>query len=163
MAGTNDMGCLHEPARIVQSLELLHAACHARGVPTVALAPPPAPSRGPMWEAIRGQVLNSLRLLAAMGPARMACIDPAELVSAASPEMWDADGLHFSPLGSCTFGQSLASAVLRTVLPLLRPGEQPAEDLAARPDLCSAAWGHPWQAGAASWCIQPVGWVLVQV
>jgi len=161
MAGTNDMSCQHEPARILRSLELLHSACHARGVPTVALAPPPAPSRGPVWEVVRQQVLDSLRLLAVMAPTRMACIDPAELVSSARPDMWDADGLHFSPLGSCTFGQNLASAVLRTVLPLLKPEVQPAVG-AGR--LCQPlnAWQQQWQMGAALWC-QPAGWVMVQV
>lgn len=105
MAGTNDMAYSQTPAQIASSLAVLHRACHERGVRSVALAPPPAPRRGPAGQAVREQVLDALRCMAAVAPARMACIDPAELVSSSAPEFWDADGLHFSPLGSQTFGR----------------------------------------------------------
>jgi len=121
MAGTNDMGHYHAPARILRSLERLHGACRQRGVLSMALAPPPAPVRDAAGEAERLQIVGRLRCMAKAAESRMACIDPAELVSSSRPDFWDADGLHFSPLGSRTFGQKLAALVVRQLLPSLRP------------------------------------------
>mmetsp|Transcript_57071 Transcript_57071/g.160137 ORF Transcript_57071/g.160137 Transcript_57071/m.160137 type:complete len:324 (+) Transcript_57071:44-1015(+) len=149
MAGTNDMSSGRMPAQIIESLRSLHSACHDRGVSSVALAPPPAPSRGPVWEQLRTQVLDSLKQLADEGPSSLAaCIDPAVLVDSERADLWDADGLHFSPLGSSTFGQNLAALVVEDVLPQLQtPPSTPTSDGG-----CSL---ENWPEQEASWAPAP--------
>lgn len=111
MAGTNDLGHGTPPEEIVSHVARLHAACHARDIPTVALtAPCPA-------KDFRDGLAAELTRWARTVPNVLACLDTEELVprGEGSP-LWDKDTLHLTPEGSRTLGQRLA----RHVLPMLR-------------------------------------------
>lgn len=119
MAGTNDLGRNFQPPVVLDDLCQLHAACHARGVATLAVAPPPAPKalRGPFEEA-RRRLVALLAAWARAAPAVAAFLNAGELVPAAmGSHLWDPDGLHYSPAGSQLLGQRLASAVAQVLLP----------------------------------------------
>lgn len=116
MAGTNDIGREAHPQTILDDICRLHAMCHACGVRTVALAPPPAPraAAGSSWETRRRQLSGLLAKWARGGRAAgvAALVDPGELVpSAMGSSLWDLDGLHLSPSGSRLLGQRLAQLV----------------------------------------------------
>eukprot|EP00446_Apocalathium_sp_SHHI-4_P022023 CAMPEP_0177268726 /NCGR_PEP_ID=MMETSP0367-20130122/63967_1 /TAXON_ID=447022 ORGANISM="Scrippsiella hangoei-like, Strain SHHI-4" /NCGR_SAMPLE_ID=MMETSP0367 /ASSEMBLY_ACC=CAM_ASM_000362 /LENGTH=330 /DNA_ID=CAMNT_0018724373 /DNA_START=8 /DNA_END=997 /DNA_ORIENTATION=+ len=111
MAGTNDMGLGYQDSYVLQDLKVLHRVCHDRGVPTVALAPPPAPCGGSGREVQRRRFLYSLRATLLRTPGTVAVVDPADLVAAACSQLWEPDGLHFSPQGSRQFGHGLAELV----------------------------------------------------
>lgn len=108
MAGTNDMGHGTPLQSILQDIHSLHETCHARCVPTVALAPPPAPGVGAAREALRQSFVGMLRTALQCMRGTVCCVDPADYVPLASPAFWERDGLHFSPLGSRTLGHHLA-------------------------------------------------------
>ncbi|CAE8718428.1 unnamed protein product [Polarella glacialis] len=115
MSGTNDMGMGASQDAILTDLSRLHSACHDRGVPTVALAPPPAPIGGPQREVARRCLADRIRALAASSPGMLACIDPADLVPMGLA-FWERDGLHFSPAGSCLLGERLAAVAAEKLL-----------------------------------------------
>lgn len=112
MAGTNDMGHGAKPETILQDLQRLHGLCHERGVPTVALAPPPAPVAGAAREQMRQRFVAELRALSRRMDGIVACVDPADIVPANAPGLWERDGLHFTPAGSRQVGAGLASLAL---------------------------------------------------
>mmetsp|Transcript_128557 Transcript_128557/g.333271 ORF Transcript_128557/g.333271 Transcript_128557/m.333271 type:complete len:430 (+) Transcript_128557:83-1372(+) len=112
MAGTNDMGHGAQPETILQDLQRLHGLCHERGVPTVALAPPPAPVAGSAREQMRQRFTAKLRALSQGMERMVACVDPADIVPASALGLWEQDGLHFTPAGSRQFGAGLASLAL---------------------------------------------------
>merc|ERR1712039_552773 len=114
MAGTNDMGKGIPEERIVEDLKVLHADCHARGTPTVALAPPPAPGLPPARETERRRLVTRLERLCSDMDGMVTCVDPAQFVPMNSRELWETDGLHFSPAGSTALGLGL-STVMRTM------------------------------------------------
>eukprot|EP00418_Pyrodinium_bahamense_P050107 CAMPEP_0179179748 /NCGR_PEP_ID=MMETSP0796-20121207/88963_1 /TAXON_ID=73915 /ORGANISM="Pyrodinium bahamense, Strain pbaha01" /LENGTH=342 /DNA_ID=CAMNT_0020883415 /DNA_START=28 /DNA_END=1052 /DNA_ORIENTATION=- len=106
MAGTNDLGVQRPPSAIFEDICRLHTACHAHGIRTVALAPPPAPATlHTPWELARWQLKGLLASWAASCPLVAACLDPGDLVPAtAASGAWDPDLLHLSPLGSELLG-----------------------------------------------------------
>lgn len=108
MSGTNDMGKGAHQDSVLKSLGQLHAICHAQGVPTVALAPPPAPGQGRDRELSRLSLLQRVQHMTHNTPGIWACIDPAESLPATDARLWEKDGLHFSILGSRTLGKYLA-------------------------------------------------------
>lgn len=108
MSGTNDMGFGSEDAQILDWLRTLHGMCHERNVPTVALAPPPAPVSGAAREVERKRFVGLLRRLSRTIEGVVACMDPAEHVPGTDSKLWDPDGLHFSPAGSRALGRGLA-------------------------------------------------------
>lgn len=108
MAGTNDLGQGMQQQVTAENLRHLHGLCHLRGVPTVALAPPPAPCGAVGWEQGRQALLGLMRQMCSTMPGVVECMDPSELMPAALPDVWDPDGLHFSPLGSSALGLGLA-------------------------------------------------------
>jgi len=114
MAGTNDLGKSRRPEDIFQDICRLHAECHARGVRTVALAPPAAPFAKPSlpWEVSRCRVKELLAAWAQTCPFVAAFADPSELVPPAAAGAWDPDRLHFSPAGSKLLGRRLAPLLL---------------------------------------------------
>eukprot|EP00437_Effrenium_voratum_P011038 CAMPEP_0181419612 /NCGR_PEP_ID=MMETSP1110-20121109/12162_1 /TAXON_ID=174948 /ORGANISM="Symbiodinium sp., Strain CCMP421" /LENGTH=260 /DNA_ID=CAMNT_0023542631 /DNA_START=61 /DNA_END=840 /DNA_ORIENTATION=- len=108
MSGTNDMGRGTCSSTIVEDLSHLHAVCHDRGVPTMVLAPPPAPAYGQMQEVQRQYLCQQLRHFASCSTSVCAFLDPADLVSTANGQLWEGDGLHFAPNGSQALGLGLA-------------------------------------------------------
>lgn len=114
MVGTNDMGKGSRPETIVKDIAKLHAACHKRGVPTIALVPPPAPctpiqrerDRMRLRELITKWAVGQTRVEAVVDSARWAGLD-------AGPVVWDSDGLHFCPHGSALLGHGLAACVAK--------------------------------------------------
>jgi len=109
MAGTNDMGHGHNQPDILQDVEQLHRFCHERGVPTLALAPPPAPVGGSSREVERKSLVASLRSALLRLPGTIGIVDPADIVPSNSTNLWEDDGLHFSPEGSRQLGAGLAT------------------------------------------------------
>merc|ERR1740139_848793 len=160
MAGTNDLGAGRTPDQIVENLQCLHAVCHSYGVPTVALAPPPAPGRGPRWEAMRAPIVEALNCLPMEMPGVLACVDPGMLVSASWAPYWDQDGLHFAESGSCALGKELANLARRHFLPHLPNFQGEMEDVDAD---YMAGWRQQGQQNSlfcSAQAISPYGWVL---
>lgn len=108
MAGTNDLPNVVRRQALSQNLRCLHGICHQQGVPTLALAPPPIPKMSALWEVERQLLVRQLEAELMALRCTVACVDPAEIVHAANASLWDADGLHFSQLGSCALGLGLA-------------------------------------------------------
>lgn len=121
MAGTNDLGFGADHSQIIGWLQSLHAMCHERCVPTVSLAPPPAPCSGPAREVNRQHLAAKLKRalqVCRKGVERMATIiDPADHVPMENAKLWDPDGLHFSAAGSRTLGRGLAAVVVERLAP----------------------------------------------
>lgn len=117
MAGTNDLGHDHKVQGILEDVGRLHAACHALGVPTVALAPPPAPraGAGTSFERARLQLCNMLTAWASGHADVKSMVNTGTFVPASQSSAWDPDALHFSPAGAQLLGQRLA-AVLAPLL-----------------------------------------------
>eukprot|EP00929_Paragymnodinium_shiwhaense_P084002 TRINITY_DN4489_c0_g3_i1.p2 TRINITY_DN4489_c0_g3~~TRINITY_DN4489_c0_g3_i1.p2 ORF type:complete len:380 (+),score=62.92 TRINITY_DN4489_c0_g3_i1:98-1237(+) len=119
MAGTNDLGRNDAPHEILRSVKQLHKECHQRNIPTVAVAPPPAPVRTPMQEAIRVQLATLISQWAASETeGHVVYQDPAAFVPA-TPNfgwIWEADRLHFTPAGSRSLGDKMAKLVLANEL-----------------------------------------------
>lgn len=115
MAGTNDMALGANEDRILGNLRLLHSACHQRGVPTISLAPPPAPGKGIAREEARQHLVDLLEGFSHEMPGMVTCMDPSELMPSTQRHLWDEDGLHFSRVGSCVLGEGLAKLALHHV------------------------------------------------
>lgn len=114
MTGTNDMGKGATPEAIVQDIADLHAACHRRGVATIALVPPPAPCAQPHRENDRIHLRSIISEWAAGEAGVQAVVDPAQWAPLyGGPCVWDFDGLHFSPSGSALLAQGLAPLVAK--------------------------------------------------
>lgn len=115
MAGTNDL-LTSSPEEITTHVMKLHTACHACGVPTVALAP----SGGwrDRWRRAWGQRDAAARLLEAWSqqqPMVLAFFDVEELVpreGLGDGLLWDADGIHLTDTGSMVWGRRLANRLL---------------------------------------------------
>jgi len=112
MSGTNDMGLGTEIPVIAEDVQRLHSICHDRGIPTVALAPPPAPSF-PEQELQRQLLVGELRNFCLHSAYVREFIDPAEIMPVVHGQYWDPDGLHFAPAGSQALGLALASLLLQ--------------------------------------------------
>jgi len=114
MTGTNDLGKERHPQSVLEDIGRLHAVCHSRGVPTVALAPPPAPMapQGTSFEAKRRRLVSLLSEWSLRAAGTLTFADPGDMVPAqAGPgnRVWDADKLHLSPAGSRVLAQQLAA------------------------------------------------------
>mmetsp|Transcript_101831 Transcript_101831/g.263159 ORF Transcript_101831/g.263159 Transcript_101831/m.263159 type:complete len:389 (-) Transcript_101831:409-1575(-) len=111
MTGTNDLGRDAHPQTVLEDISRLHAECHVRGVPTVAIAPPPAPRapQGSAFESNRRRLVSLLSNWARSAYQTLTFVDPAEIVPAvAGARVWDPDQLHFSPAGSHLLAQRLS-------------------------------------------------------
>jgi len=107
MAGTNDLGCSVPAEAIVKHVSQLHAACHKRGVPTVALAPPTSLKK-PL-RAAREDLASLLASFARTSPGVVNCFDIEELLPRkAHNGFWEPDELHLSAAGSIELGRILA-------------------------------------------------------
>jgi lysophospholipase L1-like esterase len=116
MSGTNDMGRNFQRDAIVEDVRSLHEMCHALEVPTVVIAPPPAPRQPPAREGERRCLAKQLHSLYCETAGVVAYVDPADLVPATDPKLWETDGLHFSPTGSRLLGQRLAALATEHLL-----------------------------------------------
>jgi len=134
MSGTNDMGRNFQRQAIVEDVRSLHEMCHALDVPTVVIAPPPAPRQPPAREGERRCLAKQLHSLYCETEGVVAYVDPADMVPATDPKFWETDGLHFSPTGSRLLGQRLAALAMEYLLNSSSPrsvgttssvGEQP--------------------------------------
>jgi len=135
MAGTNDLAVDRPDAMSVfERVRRLHEVCHARGVPTVALAPP-----GPMPSAHRAARLQLSSMLAEWAqntPGVVGFADCEDLVprspQAGGRVLWDPDDIHMNPDGSRTLGQRMLQVVLLALEAARRDAhviDRPAQEL----------------------------------
>lgn len=135
MTGTNDMGRGSTLETIVKDIAHLHTACHRRGVPTVALVPPPAPCAPQQREKDRMRLRHLITEWAMGQKGVKAVLDPAQWVGLdAGSWAWDSDGLHFCPNGSALLGHGLAACVVK-----LLSNTRCVEDRSASPLATAAA------------------------
>lgn len=122
MTGTNDLGHDLKLQGIYEDVGRLHAACHSLGVPTVAMAPPPAPKAGAgtSFDRNRLQLINLLTAWASTTSLVRSLVKPGDLVPTTQSGAWDPDGLHFAPAGSQLLGQRLS----QLIAPLLNTKRQ---------------------------------------
>lgn len=132
MAGTNDMGFGAQHEEILRHLRMLHEVCHERSVPTVALAPPPAPSAGAARELTRQRLVGLLQNMAQRSDRIVACVDPGDYLPSSGTRFWDPDGLHFSAAGSQQLGRCLATLAMERLF-VERLFAEPAPTPRARP------------------------------
>lgn len=114
MAGTNDMAFGASNQEIVRHVNDLHETCHSRGVPTLALTPPPAPRGNLQRETIRLQLVQLLRRWAkCKGQHNVVdLVDTADITPlAGASHLWDVDGIHFAAAGSIEMGRAIAATV----------------------------------------------------
>lgn len=132
MAGTNDLGRGVKPPKVLEEVCRLHVACHAMGVPTVVIAPPPLAPRAQGRPVEQRKELTELLSAWAKSTSGVAAfINPGLLLgNAAASHCYDPDGLHFSPAGSKRVGEWLAALVAPI---LLKSGKAPAKERAAAP------------------------------
>lgn len=119
MAGTNDLPYPAKRRAAAANILQLHMACHAVGVPTLAIAMPPAPCGSELWCRDRESLLKQMKNLSSKFAREstlklhmMAYFDPADLLNPLDKMLWDTDGLHFSQVGSAVLGKCLAKMVL---------------------------------------------------
>lgn len=117
MTGTNDMGMLTGIQTIVQDVAQLHAICHDRGIPTVAVAPTQGPGR--KCRQVRQKLADALAAWANSVAAVLDFVDVEDLVSRPNGKdgnsnqpsavaHWERDDLHFSAAGSIALGHRMA-------------------------------------------------------
>jgi len=124
MAGTNDVGTRHASIeQILGSLKSLHKACHAAGIPTVAISIPESCVTGTSkYPALAGRWYATNKALADWVRAEpdILFVDSAQLIpfnpAAVARGLWDPDELHFTVAGSSVLGSGLGPIVA----PLLR-------------------------------------------
>lgn len=125
MAGTNDVAVPHvSTEEALTSLKSMHAACWAKGIPTVALSVPESvvsgtgqfPQAAQKWHAINNAIASwgkakqgerSLTSPFFVNSARLLAFDHG----ARARGLWDPDNLHFTSAGSREFGSKLAPIV----------------------------------------------------
>lgn len=132
MLGTNDISMGAAPEIVFEDIRRLHALCHERGTPTMALSMPPTEFlyTEPVSQAYRDcwDQVNGLLREWATSPSRLedcGCqplfADTAELVPWFQEGSYESDGLHFSPAGSRRLGEGLAPLLLPALRPPLPP------------------------------------------
>lgn len=112
MLGTNDIGAGTRPQQTLSYVSALHAACHERGIPTVALAPPTVLGGQPRND--RNRFAQMLSHYERATPDALMFADCEELVPR-TPALWEPDQLHLSPAGSDQLGKKLAPMVAKIV------------------------------------------------
>ena len=124
LAGTNDLGSDNEAEPIFENIKALVSACLERHVKNIGVMTVPACSvewKFPSLAANRLRLNNYIRNIQSGFDERVFSIDITELLpngeefSMVRPEvadLWDGDGLHFSPIGSQTLGQFLTKQLL---------------------------------------------------
>jgi len=110
MAGTNDLGMGTSPEAIFASIRQLHEACHARGIPTIAFAPPTGLG-GPSRFA-KQRLAEMLATWASTTSNVVAYYDAEEILPRSDRQAWEPDEFHFSAAGCLLFGQRLAQRIV---------------------------------------------------
>mmetsp|Transcript_19016 Transcript_19016/g.34362 ORF Transcript_19016/g.34362 Transcript_19016/m.34362 type:complete len:358 (-) Transcript_19016:43-1116(-) len=111
MAGTNDLRKGADVQTTCRAVRELHAACHARGVPTIALAAP-LPQR-----AKQQKFSKLLSNWCKTQPWVMGFFDPEEMMPRSRRgRFWEPDTLHFTAVGSKHLGSKLAAALASVLL-----------------------------------------------
>jgi len=109
MAGTNDICKGAEAAETMEPILRLHEACHEKGIPTIALAPPAGPGC-----TRRDNLARALKHYASVVPNVVAYGDAEELLPRGPLGYWEPDIIHFSPAGSSALGQLLGPLVIQS-------------------------------------------------
>jgi lysophospholipase L1-like esterase len=131
MAGTNDLGHHFSIGTIVDNIEGLVKYCLTNNPTTkVALLTVPPNGGETAYESIRKRraaVNAGLAKIASRHSDRVLLIDTSEALpnpgntSGTGAELWDADTLHFSPVGSARLGELVYNKLVERGL-VLRPG-----------------------------------------
>merc|ERR1712187_50289 len=130
MAGTNDLG-RSTPEEIAASVLELHSACHRHRVPSAALGVPPseAASHSAKISKCRKTVNRLLAEMTRSTKGVRMFVNTSELIPFHDDsELWEMDGLHFSPAGSAQLGVRLAPFVLEALLSSSSAPEAPEVD-----------------------------------
>jgi len=117
MTGTNDLGFQTPLPTILQHVMQLHAICHDRGIPTVAVAA--TQSSGRACRAMRQRFADMLAQWAKTSKAVFDCLDVEDLLPRpvgkdgasnypGAAKHWEKDDLHLSAAGSVKLGRRLA-------------------------------------------------------
>jgi len=117
MSGTNDLGAFTPIRTIVEDLRELHALCHERGIPTVAVAATQV--SGPQPRKVRQQLADAVEKWARTSRHVLAFHDVEDLLprpvtksgtpgNPAAAVHWESDDLHISAAGSVQLGRRLA-------------------------------------------------------
>jgi len=124
MTGTNDLGMNTSLETIVQHVAQLHALCHERGIPTVAVAPTQVCSRA--LRSLRQRLADLLEAWAKSTPGVVDFIDVEDLLPRpcgkdgslkgankiiGAAHHWERDQLHMSAIGSQELGRRLVPHV----------------------------------------------------
>lgn len=117
LGGTNDLNCSVGKEVAFRNLVALHRAVHRTNARTAVITLPflRAPATQKKVDADRQWINASLREFAAQDPRSCLLIDLASAIPQddAHAELWDADGVHFSPAGYRAMGELIGDA-LRT-------------------------------------------------
>jgi lysophospholipase L1-like esterase len=114
MAGTNDVGLGTSPL-IRDNICILHSACHARGVPTLMIAPPHAIGH------LQRELCSCLQEWAVRNPSMvMGFVNSEEVLPRFQRGHWEPDDVHFTAAGAATLGKHLAS-IVANILQRLKP------------------------------------------
>lgn len=133
MTGTNDIGMNTSCRTILQRVSQLHAICHGRGIPTVAIAPTQGP--GQKWRAGRQQLADLLAEWAGSTTGVLGFLDVEDLVprpcgkdgTSSNPRAalhWETDDLHLSASGSIALGRRLAQHVAKLLKSIPSKGDR---------------------------------------
>mmetsp|Transcript_102439 Transcript_102439/g.159827 ORF Transcript_102439/g.159827 Transcript_102439/m.159827 type:complete len:601 (+) Transcript_102439:12-1814(+) len=113
MIGTNDLARGMHPMTIVNDVLQLHDACHERGVPTLALAPPFGVTlqRNHKSVKLRKMLVELLQSHLDAKEGLLAYFDVEEIVPQSCREYWG-DAIHFSAAGNQFLGRRLGEWLL---------------------------------------------------
>jgi len=115
MLGTNDIGAGTRPQQTLSYVSALHAVCHERGIPTIALAPPTVLAGQPRTD--RDRFAQMLAEYERATPDAVFYADCEQLVPRTGA-FWQADQLHLSSAGSDQLGSKLAPVVMSALASL---------------------------------------------
>lgn len=115
LAGTNDLLRGASPESVLSDVRKLHAACHAVGVPTVALIPPVKKlgSARTMQQRAASLLVEWSKTI----PLVVATFDVEKVVPRKPVGLWDSDEVHMAASGQDAFGERLGERL--ACLPLL--------------------------------------------
>jgi len=105
MLGTNDIGKGYSVAEIMSNIERMHAECHKREIPTVAIAPTTL-DHG-TYRSAREQLAKQLQSWVVRTPGVVGFLDLESLCPRRDLSLWEPDKIHLSPKGSQTLGRGV--------------------------------------------------------
>lgn len=116
LAGTNDMAYSTDSQAIFESIRKIHEVAHSKGCPTVALGIPPSgyQSQQKAAQLLAADINTKLESWASSSIGTKFIPYPVTKFDRDSG-MWAPDGLHLSPKGYQTVGESLAPDVVKLI------------------------------------------------